>query len=93
MKLSPFGSGNSNPLFISKNLKVLESKPLSGGKHLKLKLSNGGTQWITANAWRKGHLSEKVKEDSIVDIVYTLDLNTWSGRSSLVMIVEDIIVK
>ena len=93
MKLSPFGSGNSNPLFISKNLKVLESKPLSGGKHLKLKLSNGGTQWITANAWRKGHLSEKVKEDSTVDIVYTLDLNTWSGRSSLVMIVEDIIVK
>ena len=93
MKLSPFGSGNSNPLFISKNLTVLESKPLSGGKHLKLKLSNGGTQWITANAWRKGHLSETVKDGSTVDIVYTLDLNTWSGRSSLVMIVEDIIVK
>ncbi len=90
MKLSPFGSGNNNPIFVTRGLKVVESKPLSKGKHLKLRLSDGEKTWVPANAWRKGHLADKVKIGSTVDVAYTLDLDSWSGNNNLVMIIEDI---
>ena len=90
MKLSPFGSGNNNPLFVTRGLKVVEAKPLSKGKHLKLRLSDGEKTWVPANAWRKGYLADKIKVGSTVDVVYTLDLDSWSGNNNLVMIIEDI---
>jgi single-stranded-DNA-specific exonuclease len=90
MRLSPFGSGNNNPIFTTKNLKVVDAKPLSKGKHMKLRLSDGDKTWVAATAWRKGHLLEKIKNGSTIDVAYTLDLDTWSGNNNLVMIIEDI---
>jgi single-stranded-DNA-specific exonuclease len=90
MKLSPFGSGNNNPIFVTKNLTVVEAKPLSGGKHLKLRLSDGEKTWISGNAWRKGHLIEGIKVGSKIDVVYTLDIDTWSGSNSLILVIEDL---
>jgi len=50
-KISPFGSGNHNPIFITKNMTLVEAKPLTQGKHAKLKLSNGEkTDWCGAPA-------------------------------------------
>jgi single-stranded-DNA-specific exonuclease len=90
LKLSPFGSGNNNPIFVTKKLKIVEAKPLSNGKHLKLKLSDGEKVWIPANAWRKGHLADKIKVGDFVDVTYTLDIDTWSGNNNLVLVIEDI---
>jgi len=53
-------------------------------------LSDGEKSWVPANAWRKGYLSDKIKVGSTVDVVYTLDLDSWSGNNNLVMIIEDI---
>jgi single-stranded-DNA-specific exonuclease len=89
-KISPFGSSNHNPLFISKNLTLVEAKSLTQGKHAKLKLSNGEKTWIAANAWRKGYICDEFKPGDRVDVVYTLELDNWSGNNNLVMIIEDI---
>jgi len=63
---------------------------MTNGKHAKLKLSNGEKTWITANAWRLGDVCKDLKQGNKVDIVYSLDIDTWSGSNSLVMIVQDI---
>ncbi len=89
-KISPFGSSNHNPLFISKNLTLVEAKPLTQGKHAKLKLSNGEKTWISANAWRKGYICNEFKPGDKVDVVYTLELDNWSGNNNLILIIEDI---
>jgi single-stranded-DNA-specific exonuclease len=89
-KISPFGSMNHNPIFISKNLTLVEAKSLTQGKHAKLKLSNGEKTWIAANAWRKGYICNEFSPGQKVDVVYTLELDNWSGNNNLVMIVEDI---
>ena len=91
-KLSPFGSGNPNPVFVSKNLEVQECKVLSNGKHLKLKFTDGEKTWVPANAWRKGHLGKNISVGSKVDVVFTLDIDTWMGNNKLTMIIEDISV-
>jgi single-stranded-DNA-specific exonuclease len=92
VKLSPFGSMNTNPVFITKNLEVVECKTLSNNKHVKLKLSDGEKSWVPANGWRKGHLASKLNAGTKVDVVYTLDIDTWMGANKLTMIIEDISV-
>lgn len=90
LRLSPFGSVNNNPIFVTKNLKVVEVKLLSNGKHMKLKLSDGEKVWLPANAWRKGHLAERIKVGDSVNVTYTLDIDTWGGNNNLVLVIEDI---
>lgn len=92
IKLSPFGSMNTNPVFITKNLQVVECKTLSNNKHIKLKLSDGEKSWVPANGWRKGHLASKLSVGTKIDVVYTLDIDTWMGANKLTMIIEDISV-
>ena len=89
-KISPFGSGNHNPIFITKNMTLVEAKSLTQGKHAKLKLSNGEKTWVSANAWRRGYICNEFNPGDKVDVVYTLELDNWSGNNNLVMIIEDI---
>jgi single-stranded-DNA-specific exonuclease len=89
-KISPFGSGNHNPIFITKNMTLVEAKPLTQGKHAKLKLSNGEKTWVPANAWRRGYICNEFKPGDKVDVVYTVEIDNWSGSNNLVMILEDI---
>jgi single-stranded-DNA-specific exonuclease len=91
MSLSPFGSGNENPVFACTGLKVVEAKTLTNGKHLKLKVSDPkSNQWISANAWRKGHLADQIKANSIIDLAFTMSMDEWMGKKALTLTVIDI---
>ena len=89
LRLAPFGAENPNPLFFTKGIKISDLKPLSQGKHLKIKFTDGKS-WISANAWRRGYLIDSFKLEDVVDVVYTLEIDTFSGKNSLVLIIEDI---
>ncbi len=90
MKLSPFGSGNPNPIFCCKEMKVVEISTMTQGKHLKLKLSNGEKTWISAKAWRKGYFSELIKVGDLVDVVFNIEIDTWMNKNSLSLNIIDI---
>lgn len=91
MSLSPFGSGNENPVFACSGLKVVEAKTLTNGKHLKLKVSDPkSNQWISANAWRKGYLADQIKQNSIIDLAFTMSMDEWMGKKALTLTVIDI---
>lgn len=90
MKLSPFGSGNSNPIFCCKNMKAVEVKTLSQGKHLKIKLSDGERSWVAGKSWRKGYMADQIKEGSLVDVVFNLEMDTWMNKNSLSLNIIDI---
>lgn len=92
MKLAPFGSMNSVPVFACKNLEVVEAKAISNGKHLKLKLSNGEKTWIGCNAWRKGHLFKDLSAGKKVDAVFNIEIDTWMNRNSLSLNIIDITI-
>lgn len=88
-KLSPFGSMNNNPLFITKNLKIGEIKELSNGKHIKFKLENSEGKFIYCLGWNKGQIFKHLNVGNSIDIIYSLDMDTFSSKNSLVMILED----
>lgn len=80
-KLAPFGSGNPEPAFVSREVEVLEWS-LAGeqGDHLRLKLRQGGIVW-DAIGFGLGSLSPQI--GSSLDIAYNLIADTWNGVDRL----------
>jgi single-stranded-DNA-specific exonuclease len=77
--LAPFGQANQVPTFLSRNVKVVDSRKVgSDGDHLKLKLRDGKVVW-DAIAFDLGDQ----KLSSHLDIVYKLEKEDWSGRQLL----------
>lgn len=66
--LEPFGEGNSMPVIMYKNLKIISVRSLSEGKHLKLVLVDGNV-FIDAIGFNMGELAEKYQIGDKIDIV------------------------
>jgi len=92
-KLAPFGAENPEPIFMSKNMKIIKTSTVgSEGKHLKLRLKGckDTDPWVDAVAWRRGHEKDVFCEDASVDVVFKLSKNEWQGRVALSLTIEDL---
>jgi single-stranded-DNA-specific exonuclease len=79
--LSPFGSGNPLPTFLSRNVEVLDRRTMgNGGGHMRLKLRQDGTVWDGVGFRLGGYISEV---SSNLDIVYNLEIDRWGGKEQL----------
>jgi single-stranded-DNA-specific exonuclease len=86
-QLSPFGIGNSEPLFLLKNLTVNSIKTIgSGNDHLKLSLEK-----TDAIAFKKGELINKINVGNKIDIIASLNSNTWNNHTVPQLIIKDFI--
>ncbi|UCG82745.1 MAG: single-stranded-DNA-specific exonuclease RecJ [Dehalococcoidia bacterium] len=84
-KLAPFGQGNQIPTFLSRKVRVLESRRVGAtGDHLKLKLRNNRVVW-DAIAFNQGNR----ETSSYIDIVYNLEQEDWNGRRLLRLNIVD----
>lgn len=87
--LEPFGEANKTPLFLFRNLKINSIRALSEGKHLKLSLKDDN-YLIDAIGFNIGNLSEEYRIDDKVDVVGTLDINTFNGYENIQITIKDI---
>ncbi|MGJ3250760.1 MAG: single-stranded-DNA-specific exonuclease RecJ [Elainellaceae cyanobacterium] len=79
--LHPCGIENSDPVFWTPNVRVLEQKTIGRSRnHLKLTLAQDGMKSIRAIAWRWG---EYCPLPSRVDVAYRLRLNEWNGSKNV----------
>ncbi|EKE04953.1 MAG: hypothetical protein ACD_19C00428G0015 [uncultured bacterium] len=86
-KFEPTGQGNYSPIFISKNVKVIEVKPVGQeGKHLKLKLEQN--EIIFDAIWFGA--TTKFDINDIVDAAYAVEENVWNNKTSIQLKVKDI---
>ena len=86
--LAPFGEANPDPVFLSRNVQVLERRRVGrDGGHLKMRLSDGGTVW-DAIAFRQGDRAADVTRE--IDMVYTIGLDDWGGQPRLQLEVLDL---
>lgn len=88
-KMEPIGYGNFAPVFLSKDVEVVDKKTVgSEAKHLKLKLKQKDKTfdaiWFNANS--NLLFSNPVK----ADIAFTVEENIWNGRTSKQINVKDI---
>ncbi len=88
--LSPFGTGNPEPLFTARNIKVVSSK-IVGKNHCKMMLvrdvqpSGKPVPAILFNA--EDNLLQK---KTFTRIAFRLRWNRWNGNKSIQLIIEDV---
>jgi single-stranded-DNA-specific exonuclease len=85
--LRPFGEANPAPVFLTRNMRVVEARKVGRqGNHLKMRVSHGNRTW-DAIAFRQGE-SAAASGDPI-DLVYMAGTDDWSGRPVLQLNVLD----
>jgi single-stranded-DNA-specific exonuclease len=80
-KLSPFGHGNPQPTFLTRQVEVSECRDFGKqGEWLRLKLKQGNVIWQAVD-----FESQKKREEipSHIDIVYNLEKSRWNGEEVL----------
>jgi single-stranded-DNA-specific exonuclease len=93
--LAPFGSGNPEPRFIIKDLKLVNSK-IVGQKHIKIVLA--GSDSTTLKAISFNTVGTEIgscllmKNIKPLNIAGKLSLNEWGGQKNVEFIIDDISV-
>ena len=86
--LAPFGAGNRAPIFLTRFARVVRASQVGADeRHLRLRLWHGGDFW-DAIAFRQGDMIESARGN--IDLVYTVDLNTWRDTTALQLKVLDL---
>ncbi|MBW1681506.1 MAG: single-stranded-DNA-specific exonuclease RecJ [Deltaproteobacteria bacterium] len=83
--MAPFGEKNPEPLFCSREVRVVASRVVGEG-HLKISLQAGGL--FDGIGFHMGALHPL--EGELVDLVYTPDINSWGGRERVQLRIADI---
>lgn len=84
--LQPFGSGNPQPVFISRNVELSRSPLHMKNHHLRFMLRQG---YHEQDAVYFGG-GEHPLPDPPWDIAFTIDRNTFRGRTTLQLIIQDV---
>ncbi|HEY33261.1 MAG TPA: single-stranded-DNA-specific exonuclease RecJ [Dehalococcoidia bacterium] len=80
-QLAPFGQGNPLPAFLSRGVEVVDCRTMgSNGDHLRLKLKQGGITW---DAVGFGMGADQPEITALLDIVYNVEIDHWSGQLML----------
>ncbi len=84
-RLEPHGIGNPAPIFLARDVEVVEAQPLGAeGKHFKLSVRSGGALWEAvafSQEWQAG--------SPRASIIYTLGVDRWNGRERIRLKLED----
>lgn len=86
----PTGMGNREPVFVTCRVSLLDVRFVGKeNKHLKLKLKQD-EHIFDSIYFGGGEMYSKLSPGSDVDIVYTIESNTWNGYKNLQLKIKDI---
>ena len=91
-KLEPYGEANKCPLFLYRNLKIDSIRSLTEGKHIKLTLKTENNNIVTAMGFNMGNRAIEFLIGDKVDIVGSLEINTFNGLDSIQFNLKDIMI-
>lgn len=91
-KFEPFGMGNRKPVFATRDLMISDDPYVMKEKHLKLKLRDDSGRKYEAVWWDGVEKSKErtLKPQTRIELAYTPEANTWNGRTTLQLIVQDL---
>lgn len=86
--LAPFGASNPEPRFLSRGL-TLGGMRTVGTNHLKTTFALNGTS-ITGIGFHMADRARSLSQGQALDVVYSLQENTWGGFSRLEFVLQDL---
>lgn len=88
-KLAPFGTGNSTPVFASRNVNLVAGPWVLKEKHLKIQLQCNGAL-VDAIWWKNGDVAASIAPGSQLDLAYTISRDTYRGQEKLLLTIRDL---
>ncbi len=85
-KMEPFGVGNEEPVFLMKNMVVVETRVVgNGNKHLKLQIrpQKNSPKIFECIGFGMGEEFKNLKSGKIIDTVFNIREDHWNGNKKL----------
>lgn len=100
-RLEPFGTGNAEPRFALKNALVIKADLMGNGEHVRLLLTDGDMGGRVSPARLKA-MAFRIKDSPLallpqlqgrkIHAAGKLKLNSWQGRDSVEMVLDDVML-
>jgi single-stranded-DNA-specific exonuclease len=89
--LEPFGMGNPQPVFVSKNVTIADKRIMGKmGNHVKFVLTGEAAE-LDGIAFGMAEETSDIDVGDSVDVAYTVDENNWRGNKKLQLKIKDIV--
>ncbi|MBP9152615.1 MAG: single-stranded-DNA-specific exonuclease RecJ, partial [Flavobacteriales bacterium] len=92
-QFAPFGPGNMNPVFVSRNMIAEDCRTMGADdSHLRFKPKQQDVphMMMQAVAFKMGKLYSKLIQGKPFDLAYTIEENHWNGKVYLQLNVKDL---
>jgi len=92
-QFEPFGPENLSPVFLARNVRNARfTKTVGDGSHLKLHVHQEHSPQISFEGigFNLAQWADVLKNNEPVDLLFSIDENTWNGKASLQLMVKDI---
>ncbi len=91
-QFAPFGPGNPNPIFVSRNCSFQGPARIVGKKHLKFKVVQPEVSNVEfpCIAFQQGNQLYLIQKQKYFDLAYQIEENVWNGKTMLQLNVKDI---
>ena len=88
-QFAPFGPENMRPVFAARNVEVLGQPRIVGKNHLRFKVRSN-THVVDAIGFNLGHLLNRVRSGSKVDVAFSLDEGEFAGETVPQLKIRDV---
>ncbi len=89
-RLSPFGIGNAEPLFVADDVRLASPPMVVSRNHLKMSLRQNGRD-IDCIGFGMGHLASRIQTDpGRISVAFVPTINVWQNRARLQLKLRDI---
>ena len=90
-QFEPFGPGNLQPIFVSRDVQVVGVPTIVGKGHLKMKVAQNGSGVFDVIGFNMHEYLPVVRnDDNPLNIAYSLEENNWNGRRTLQIRLRDV---
>ncbi len=90
-RFAPFGEGNPRPVFLSRQINIVDVAKLGwDGRHLRLKLRNSTSKVKTALGFGQAEEWPDLKIGDTIDLAYYMELNEFNGKREVQLRIIDL---
>jgi len=87
--LEPFGQGNPEPLFLCRDLKVVNNSPTSNPDHARLLLQGASGTPRQAMAFGIGRRLASTPIGGAIDVLFRTEESMWNGAAQFRWMIQD----
>ena len=89
-RLSPFGIGNAEPLFVADDVRLASPPTVVSRNHLKMSLRQNGRE-IDCIGFGMGHMAGRILTDpGRISVAFVPTINVWQNRARLQLKLRDV---